>query len=102
MNHLNHTDIKLERVKLFINTLLLDHHGEINNTWNDWIYEIRLFLNLDDIALTAYKNIVNINSHLYLPNYNQLLGIIFNINDPMNGPVPEIAFCRHMWLYLYH
>lgn len=101
MNHLTDIEIKTARIKLFINALLIDRRGEINNTWENWLYEISLFLNLDEIALTTYNNIVNENSNVYLPKYNELLGIIININEG-TYQFPENIFCRHMWLHLYH
>ena len=102
MNHANNIEIKKERVKLFINALLIDHHGEINNTWNNWLYEIRLFLNLDNDTLIVYNNIVNDNYNLYLPRYNDIITIINNINQLNNGSPHEYEFCRNMWFHLYH
>ncbi len=102
MNHANNIEIKQARVKLFINALLIDRHGEINNTWVDWLYEIRLFLNLDDDTLTVYNNIVNDNCNLYLPRHNELIGIIIAINDSYDGIYPEYEFCRNIWFHLYH
>jgi hypothetical protein len=102
MNFVTNIEIKQERVKLFINTLLIDNNGEINNTWYNWIYEVRLFLNLDNDTLIVYNNIVNDNYNTYLPRHNELLNIINNINALNNGSPLEYEFCRNMWFHLYH
>jgi hypothetical protein len=102
MNLATHIDIKQARVKLFINTLLIDYNGEINNTWYNWIYEVRLFLNFDNDTFNVYNNIVNDNYNSYLPRHNELINIINNINALNNGSPHEYEFCRNMWFHLYH
>ncbi len=103
MNHSTQAEIKNQRIKLFINALLLDSRGyEVNNNWGNWVYEIRLFLTLDEDTLAVYNNIVNENSNLFLPKNTDILAIISGIRELYDGQTPEYEFCRIMWHHLFH